>query len=165
MEGRRKADAWGTLTAARPGGKLGVVCKIGGGVEPGGRPAYGFVKNEASEVMDAMGSRKDGCLPLEFRFGGVTFSPCGVRFSHAAACDWAISVRGDGGRGVDVVGIADTLATVMGGLLWKRQKMCTKLARSFAASTWHSGPSWPSWVYGKMQTSRIDRPSRDNQMI
>src|ERR1700712_3727920 len=138
--------------AARPGGKLGVACWIGGGVEPGGRPAYGFVKKEASEVMEAMGSRKDGCLPLEFRFGGVILSPCGVKFSYASACDRAISERGDGGPPEKVDGIADTLATVIGGLLWNKQNMCTKLARSFAASTWHSGPSCPSWVYGRMQT-------------
>jgi hypothetical protein len=41
-------------------------------VVPGWIPAYGFVKNDASDVIESIGSRSSGFFPLEsleLRFG------------------------------------------------------------------------------------------------
>jgi len=80
----------------------------GGGVVPGGRPAYGLVRNEASEVIDAIGSRRVGSRPRELRFGvrSVWEAPLPLRVRL-----WPLSCRGERGVGlVAVVGPAGMLA-------------------------------------------------------
>lgn len=117
IAGKRNADGLGGI-GARPGGSCGV---IPGDVVPGCIPAYGFVKNEASEVIESIGSRSNGFFPLEFRFGGVESlcdPPLPLRVRRLM-----VSSRGDNGVGVADAEPFCAAADEIGGLLWKRQNM------------------------------------------
>src|SRR5687767_595253 len=64
--GRRNDDGCGIGIGFRPGGAF---IGPGEGVATGPPAAYGFVRNDVSEVMESMGSRSIGCLPTRFDEG------------------------------------------------------------------------------------------------
>jgi len=122
IAGSKNADGFGGI-GAKPGGMFGV--SPGGGVVPGCTPWKGFVKNDASDVMESIGSRSCGFFPFESR-GVLLGVPS--RFSLGELplpllfllCP--LSCFGDSGVAVDRL-LECALTVVMGGLLWKRQKM------------------------------------------
>lgn len=111
-----KDDGWGMGTGFRPGGALG---GPGDGVATGPPAAYGFVRNDVSEVIESIGSRSIGCFPARFDEGD---RPVLVPASVLRVCPFPS--RGESGRGGaprgSTVGI---LVAVTGGWLWNRQKM------------------------------------------
>lgn len=95
---------------------------------PGGTDAYGFVKYDVSDAYDGIGSRRrSACLALARLVGERRALP--------------LPSVGDSGDGVTVA--VGMLVWLIGGLLWKRQKMWKKLASSFAAITCSSEVNWP----------------------
>lgn len=79
----------------------------GGGVVPGGRPAYGLVRNDASEVIDAIGSRSIGSRPRELRFGVRSLWDASLPLRPLLG---PLACRGERGVGLVVVGAAGMLA-------------------------------------------------------
>ena len=73
----------------------------GDGIVPGARPSNGFVKNEASDVMEAIGSRNVDALPLELRFELPMLSRGSEDPLDLLSLRCPLSCRGERGAGVE----------------------------------------------------------------
>lgn len=146
--GVRPGGTAGLRREEAPGGER---TRVGGeSAALGVSDAYGFVRYDASEVYDGMASRRrSGCLPA---------ARGGDRRSRVLA-------ESPGGTIVGRFAATGMLVWVMGGLLWKRQKMWKKLASSLAASTCSSAVSWPFSVLGVTKVCNVLRPSRESHMM